>query len=63
MTQPPGLVAEITGQDAKDSTTGKAAQTLLAHAKQDRALRTPDVTDWLKRTTRQPTNATRLCMR
>lgn len=44
------LVTEITGQDAKDSTTGKAAQTLLAHAKQDRALLTPDVTDWLKRT-------------
>jgi hypothetical protein len=43
------LVTEITGQDAKGLTTGKAAQTLLAHVKQDPALLTPDVTNWLKR--------------
>jgi hypothetical protein len=44
------LVTEITGQDAKDSTTGQAARTLLDHAEQDRALLTSDVTDWLERT-------------
>lgn len=44
------LLTEITGQDAKDLTTGQAAQTLLRHSKQDRALLTRDVTDWLKRT-------------
>jgi hypothetical protein len=44
------LVTVITGQDAKDSTTGKAARTLLGHAEQDRVLLMPDVTDWLKRT-------------
>ena len=43
------LVTETTGQDAKDLTTGKAAQALLGHAKRDSALLTPDVTDWLKR--------------
>jgi len=43
------LLTEITGQDAEALTTGKAAQTLLAHAKQDPTLLTPDVTDWLKR--------------
>jgi hypothetical protein len=44
------LVTETTGQGAEGLTTGRAAQTLLAHAKQDPALLTPDVTDWLKRT-------------
>lgn len=43
------LVTETTGQDAKDLTTGKAAQALLGHAKRDSALLTPDVTDWLRR--------------
>lgn len=43
------LVTETTVQDAKDLTTGKAAQALLGHAKHDSALLTPDVTDWLKR--------------
>jgi hypothetical protein len=43
------LVAEITGQDTKGLTTGKAAQVLLAQAKRDPALLTADVTDWLKR--------------
>jgi hypothetical protein len=43
------LVGEITGQDAAGMTTGKAAQVLLRHAKGDRALVTPEVTDWLKR--------------
>jgi hypothetical protein len=45
------LITEITGrQDAADLTTGRAAQTLLAHAKHDPVLLKTDVTDWLKRT-------------
>lgn len=43
------LAVEITGQDTKNLTSGRAAQNLLGHAKQDAALITPDVTDWLKR--------------
>jgi hypothetical protein len=43
------LIAEITGLDAKSPATGQAAQKLLQHAKNDPALLTPDVKDWLKR--------------
>jgi len=43
------LVGEITGQDAAGMTTGKAAQVLLGHARGDRTLLTPEVSDWLKR--------------
>lgn len=43
------LVVEITGQDAEGMTTGRAAQTLLAYAKQDSMLLTPGVKEWLKR--------------
>ena len=43
------LVGEITGESAAGTTTGKAAQVLLGHARADRELITPEVRDWLKR--------------
>ncbi|MDQ2874542.1 MAG: hypothetical protein M3Y33_06955 [Actinomycetota bacterium] len=42
------LITQITGQST-GLTTGKATQKLLLHAKQDGALLTPEVRDWLKR--------------
>jgi hypothetical protein len=42
------LVGEVTGKDAAGMTTGKAAQVLLGHARDDRVLITPEVRDWLK---------------
>lgn len=46
------LVHETTGQDTRLLTTGKAADKLLALAKRDPSLVTPDDVDWLKRVKR-----------
>lgn len=43
------ILQEVSGQNSRELTTGRAADNLLALAKENQALLTSDITDWLKR--------------